>query len=114
MVKTDSLRCFLNTPVLGIANMLNRDIVVLPVHSKSTENGMAHFIKGGSPMNANPAIPAKRLPIFLGYFEETDFQAGHYQSVLPFKDNKVLQMIVKYGGFDVARTLGLPLDEGEI
>ena len=99
----------------GIANMLNRDIVILPVHTESaSENGLAHFIKGGNPMNANPAVPGQRLPIFLGYFEETHFKVGHYQSVLPTKNNAVLDMIVKYGGFNVASALGLPLDEGEI
>ena len=47
--------------------------------------------------------PAAAPPIFLGYYPEYRFVAGHYQSIQPVRqDSAVLQAIKNGGGYNVA------------
>ena len=48
---------------------------------------------------------------FSAYYEESEYEAGHYQSVLPISDNATVRDIHSKGGFDV--TTFLKLSEGE-
>ena len=43
--------------------------------------------------------PASQMPLFLGYFEETHYGSPHYQSIVPFKSNAILEFIVANGGY---------------
>ena len=46
-------------------------------------------------------------PLFLGYYEESHFLSPHYQSVVPVRDNTVLEMVLNNDGYDVSKELGL-------
>ena len=47
--------------------------------------------------------PASAPPIFLGYYPEHKFVAGHYQSIQPLRpDSPVLLAIKAGGGYDVS------------
>ena len=44
----------------------------------------------------------------LGYYEETHYAKGHFQSVVPIRDSPVLNTILTNGGFDVASFHAFP------
>ena len=52
-------------------------------------------------------VPAKKPVIFIGFFEESHHVSGHFQAVVPTRDNDVLRTIRENGGFDMADYLGL-------
>ena len=51
---------------------------------------------------------APNQPIFMAYYEEHEFLAGHYQAMEPVSNGPVVQDILLKGGVDVAGTLSLP------
>ena len=52
-----------------------------------------------------------RIHFFSVYFEEGYYQAGHFQSIVPTRNSRILNMIKEKGGFDVAEFL--EFDNGE-
>ena len=43
--------------------------------------------------------PAEQPPLFMGYYEESHHAGGaHYQSIVPFKHNDILQFMADHGG----------------
>ena len=42
---------------------------------------------------------------YLGYFEDEKHSAGHFQSIVPFRDSVILQLLRDQGGPDVAEIL---------
>ena len=44
------------------------------------------------------------------YFEESNYQAGHFQSIFPVKDSVTLEAIRDGGGFDVAEFYNFPVN----
>lgn len=42
--------------------------------------------------------PAEQPPLFMGYYEESHYAAPHYQSIVPFKHNDILQYMADNGG----------------
>ena len=42
------------------------------------------------------------------YFKESNYQAGHFQSIFPVKDSVTLEAIRDGGGFDVAAFYNFP------
>ena len=110
----DSL--FINT----IAQMLGHDIVVVHMHEDSVANGLFSWIYGGGSMGNG--APAQTCPLFLTkyltsithfqyfllfsvYFEDGYYQAGHFQSCVPYRDSKILAIIREKGGFNIAEFL---------
>ena len=63
-----------------------------------------YSFKGGG---YNNEVSGTLCPLFLGYFEDSHFRSPHYQSVVPVRDNSVLQTVVENDGFDVAKELSL-------
>ena len=61
----------------------------------------------------NSEESGSECPLFLGYYEESHFLAPHYQSVVPTRDNTVLEMIRENDGYDVARQLGFQKLSGQ-
>ena len=47
-------------------------------------------------------------PLFLGFYEESQFRAPHYQSVVPSRMNSVLRAIRDNEGFDLRNKIELP------
>ena len=45
------------------------------------------------------------------YFEEDYYQAGHFQSIVPTRENEILRSIKQRGGFDVCDFLAAELGE---
>ena len=47
------------------------------------------------------------MPIFIGHFEELVYGQGngHFQAVVPYRDNNILKYIRENGGYDVAAAL---------
>ena len=67
----------------ALALTLSTDVVFIPVFGESAcVNGMYTLIKGAD-------IDKKSSPLFLGYFEESRFFSGHFQSIVP--NPKVLE-----------------------
>ena len=98
---------------------LGRDIILLHVHPESVQNGAFNWIKGG-PLLSDISAGAK-CPMFLGkimfnqnssilyncchtsigYYEESHYAKGHFQSVVPIRNSPVLDTILSHEGFDV-------------
>ena len=68
------------------ANLLQRDIVIIPTQSDST-----HYIKKYCLIRANVVLDTLP-PIYLLWFEETVYGCGHYQSIEPacMENNQIL------------------------
>ena len=47
-------------------------------------------------------------PIFVAYYEETRFSAGHYQAMKPVSNGPVLKDLLSKGGRDIAGIMSLP------
>ena len=85
------------------ARILDSDIVVVSLH------GPSHMIRAGLLDGKSGQIrPGKNLPIFIGYFEDEKHTAGHFQSLMPFRDSDILDMVKADGGVDSAEILDLP------
>ena len=74
--------------------------------------GLKHFkllIKAGilDPRSGLQARPGKNDPIFVGYFEDEKHKDGNFQSIMPFRDSEILDMVKSEGGVDVAQRLNL-------
>ena len=85
------------------ALILDSDIVVVPLHG--TDSLPCHIIRAGLLSNGGRG---KNCPIFLGYFEDDRHTAGHFQSLMPFEDSAILDMVKNDDGVDVAQLLQLP------
>ena len=48
-----------------------------------------------------------------GYFEEEKHSDGHFQSIVPYRDSVILQLLRDQGGPDVAEILELPPYSGQ-
>ena len=101
------------------ARILDSDIVVVSLHGNAT--GPSHMIRAGLLDGKQGQIrPGKNLPIFIGYFEDERHTDGHFQSLMPFRDSDILDMVKADGGVDAAEILDLPPraphvpEEGEI
>ena len=71
------------------ANLLQRDIVIIPTQSDS-----AHYIKKYCLIRANTVLDSLP-PVYLLWFEETVYGCGHYQSIEPaYTENN--QIIMHY------------------
>ena len=89
------------------ARVLDSDIVVVSLHGNAT--GPSHMIRAGLLDGKLGQIrPGKNLPIFIGYFEDEKHTAGHFQSLMPFRDSDILDMVKADGGIDAAEVLDLP------
>ena len=53
--------------------------------------------------------PSKKMPFFLGYFEDSDYACPHYQSVVPQQQGPILTSLRENGGCDVAAMLGFEM-----
>ena len=63
------------------ANILARDIIIVP--TKPAHNTHGYILIESYTYNSNP--------VFMLYFEEYIYAAGHYQSVVPLDGNKILK-----------------------
>ena len=88
--------------------VLSADIIILYLHEDSTQNKMYIRIPGGS-FGTNETGAGS--PIFVLYFEDSKFSAGHYQAVRPVVNGPVIRDLYKRTGRDIAKELGLP-DQG--
>ena len=95
------------------AKVLDSDIVI--VHLHGTPDNPCHVIRAGLLGNGGRG---RNPPIFIGYFEEVEHSAGHFQSLMPFRDGPILDIVKNDGGIDVAELNNLPartvLEEEEI
>ena len=95
------------------AKVLDSDIVIVPLHG--TPDNPCHVIRAGLLGNGGRG---RNPPIFIGYFEEVEHSAGHFQSLMPFRDGPILDIVKNDGGIDVAELNNLPartvLEEEEI
>ena len=57
------------------ANLLGRDIIIVPSNKMSAHNPYGYILVESCIVNANP--------LFLFYYEEHIYDAGHYQSIMP-------------------------------
>ena len=88
------------------ARILNSDIVVVSLHGNAS--GPCHVIRAGLlDGRQGKAKPGKNVPIFVGYFDDDKHTAGHFQSIMPFRDSEILNMVNSEGGVDVAERLNL-------
>lgn len=87
------------------AEMIQSDVIIIPVHGESAANGLCTVVKGGG-----NDTPGSNCPIFLGFFEETKFAVPHYQAVVPYRVSSITNLILDYGGVDVKAVLNLPDD----
>ena len=88
--------------------ILDSDIVVVSLHGNTS--GPCQIIRAGllDPRSGFQARPGKNVPIFVGYFEdEKKHKDGHFQSIMPFRDSEILDMVKSDGGVDVAQRLNL-------
>ena len=91
------------------ARILDSDIVVVSLHGNAM--GPGHVIRAGllDGTESARARPGKNVPIFIGYFEDELHTAGHFQSLMPFRDSEILDMVKSDGGVNTAEILHLPL-----
>ena len=89
-----------------LASLLQHDIIVLPVHPRAGSVENNYIRHPGGVFGSQESAPSQ--PIFLAYYEEHQFSAGHYQAVEPRTNGPVLQDILQKGGMDVAAELSLP------
>ena len=108
-----------------LAQRLNHDIVLVHMHADSVDNGLYNWIFGGGQLG--DGVPANACPLFLSintqishclhfisvYFEEGYYRAGHFQSIIPFRNSEILESIKQEGGFDVAEFLDFEDNHGE-
>lgn len=66
------------------SNLVRRDIIYIPVHQSS-----AHIMKQYCLVRCQEPVGLK--PITLLWFEETKFEAGHYQSIIPKSGSLVMR-----------------------
>ena len=92
--------------LLMLASLLQTDLILLPVHPRagSVENNYIRL--PGGIFGSEESAPNQ--PIFMAYYEEHEFLAGHYQAMEPVSNGPVVQDILLKGGVDVAGTLSLP------
>ena len=66
------------------ANILQRDIIIIPTEKDSAHNPMGYIlIESSNCLNE---------PMYMQYFEETIYGAGHYQSIKPESNcNQILK-----------------------
>ena len=65
------------------ANILARDIILLPTKPESAHNTHGYILIESCTYNSNP--------VFMLYFEEYVYGAGHYQSVVPLDGNQIVK-----------------------
>ena len=90
--------------IRSCAKLLKRDFII--IHSRPRDLATGHcgvykdftWIHGGT----NGEKSTIYCPIFFGYLQDSDYAQPHYQSILPYRKGKILDMILKEGGFDVA------------
>ena len=89
------------------AASLGHDIILLHVHADTCANGMYLWLPGGP---YGEGRSSGTMPIFLAFFEESKFPAGHYQAMEPLCNGPVLKDLLnqQLGVLDVARMLQLP------
>ena len=85
------------------AQVLDSDIVIVPLHG--TDSIPCHVIRAGLLGNGGRG---RNPPIFIGYFEEDQHSAGHFQSLMPYRDGPILDIVKNDGGVDVVELLNLP------
>ena len=90
------------------ATVLGQDICVLHVHQDTCYNGMYTLHPGGSFGSGERSV--EESPIFVAYYEETRFSAGHYQAMSPVSNgpDPVLKDLQRQGGRDIAGIMSLP------
>ena len=106
---------FLNHVFLQfLAWMIDHDFVIIYANTNTLVNDDYTLIKGnsflrlkikkGHPSHLGGENPigshGSHFPIFLGYFEDTIYEAGHYQSIVPYCGNKIFQKILTQSGFN--------------
>ena len=94
-----------NLFLMVMAAVLKSDIILLHVNEATAANGKYTYIYGGGILSETPS---DKCPLFLGFYEESIYASGHYQSVIPCSDNQILRDIVNKGGFDVTAFHQLP------
>ena len=73
-----------------LANLLERDIVYIPVHERSaTIIGQYCLIISDTKETGN-------IPISLLWFEESEFGIGHYQSIVPNSISSILEHYMRF------------------
>ena len=84
------------------ATVLGQDICLLHVHQDTCYNGMYTLHPGGSFGSGERSV--EESPIFVAYYEETRFSAGHYQAMSPVSNgpDPVLKDLQRQGGRDIA------------
>ena len=92
--------------LLMLASLLQTDIILLPVHARdgSVEKNYIRLPEGifGSEESGT------NQTIFMAYYKEHEFLAGHYQAMEPVTNGPVVQDIHLKGGLDIAAALSLP------
>ena len=87
-----------------MASIIQHDIILLSVHPE-TFPGNYLKIPGGV-FGTDQSEP--NVPVFVAYFEDSKFSAGHYQAMEPSSNGPVLKDLLTKGGLDIATLLSLP------
>ena len=86
------------------ASVLDSDIAVVSLHGNASSS--CHVIRAGLLDGRHgQARSGKNFPIFVGYFKDEKHKSGHFQSITPYRDSEILDMVKNDGGFDVAEQL---------
>ena len=120
------------------AQMLDSDVVIVPLHA--FPGNPCHIISAGLLGHdgyGRDVRHGKNVPLFIGkycnmtclklvivlsfnenlslsgYFEEEKHSDGHFQSIIPYRDSVILQLLRDQGGPDVAEILELPPYSGQ-
>ena len=89
--------------LLMLASLLQHDIILLPVHPRAGTVEKNYIRLPGGIFGSEESAPNQ--PIFLAYYEEHEFIAGHYQAMEPVTKGPVVKDILLKGGGDIAGAL---------
>ena len=87
-----------------MASIIQHDIILLSVHPE-TFPGNYLKIPGGVFGTDQSEL---NVPVFVAYFKDNKFSAGHYQAMEPSSNGPVLKDLLAKGGLDIATLLSLP------
>ena len=96
------------------AEYIGCDLILIHANPTTAANGVYTLIYGGG---VGSERHGPNCPIFLGFFEPSVYgeNGGHYQSIVPVRNNDVLKSVLDDGGFDVAGYLNFEtVDEDEV
>ena len=79
------------------ASVLDSDIAVVSLHGNASSS--CHVIRAGLLDGRHgQARSGKNFPIFVGYFKDEKHKSGHFQSITPYRDSEILDMVKSIKG----------------